>query len=202
MIPYFATTNYSTVASSVLTIVHFLNQDVPLTKEEEFKIWQQTTILPTRASSIFALAKYAKEKNCKVKAIVEKLEYDFPDYRFYRYTKEDVDNAKLSAKLLQQDAVQSGVQVEVKDFSLRDVNQLLIENKIILLRLNVKALRNLKRNSSNYVVVNNFNQETNEYSIIDSADSARTISKDLLQECFDTLESKKHRDHRMLVFNR
>ena len=157
MKPYFATTGYSTVASSVLTIVHFLNEEVSLTREEEFKIWQQTTILPTRASSIFALAKYAKEKGCTVKVIVEKEEYDFPDYRFYRYTKEDVDNAKLSAKLLRQDAIGAGINMEVKDFTLNDVDKELLDNKIILLRLNVKALRNMKRNSSNYVVINNYN---------------------------------------------
>ncbi|MBT4446248.1 hypothetical protein HOA92_03530 [archaeon] len=202
MKPYFATTGYSTVASSVLTIVHFLNEEVSLTREEEFKIWQQTTILPTRASSIFALAKYAKEKGCTVKVIVEKEEYDFPDYRFYRYTKEDVDNAKLSAKLLRQDAIGAGINMEVKDFTLNDVDKELLDNKIILLRLNVKALRNMKRNSSNYVVINNYNKQTSEYSIIDCGDTARSVTKEILQECFDTLESKKHRDHRMLIFER
>ena len=158
--------------------------------------------MPTRASSIFALAKYAKEKGCTVKVIVEKEEYDFPDYRFYRYTKEDVDNAKLSAKLLRQDAIGAGINMEVKDFTLNDVDKELLDNKIILLRLNIKALRNMKRNSSNYVVINNYNKQTSEYSIIDCGDTARSVTKEILQECFDTLESKKHRDHRMLIFER
>ncbi len=200
MIPYFATTAYTTVASAALTITHFLKPEIELNQIEEFRIWQQTTILPTRASSIFAIAKYALEKGCKVKAVVAKIEYEFPDYRFYRYSKTDVDNATLSARLLFDQAEIAGVPIEIKLFELSDVNKELAEGNIILLRLNVKVLRGLKRNSSNYVIVDKFDGEN--YSIIDTGDSAKTVSKEVIQECFDTLESKKHRDHRMLIFSK
>ncbi len=198
MTPHFATTPYTTAASAVLSIMNLLDSNVEISQTEEFRIWQQTTILPTRASSVFALAKYAMQKGFNNKVVVANKEYDFPDYRFYRYTKEDVDAAKLSADLLYQDAISAGTDIEIKEFSLNDVNKELKKGNIVLLRLNVKDLRNLKRNSSNYVVIQSFSK--GQYNIIDTGDTARTVPKELIQTCFDTLESKKHRDHRMIVF--
>ncbi|MAG60367.1 hypothetical protein CL619_01135 [archaeon] len=200
MQPYFATTEYTTAASAVLNIMKILDSSVEMCQSEEFRIWQKTTILPTRASSVFALAKYAKEKGLNVKVIAAKEEYDFPDYRFYRYSKADVDSAKLSARLLREEAINSGVPVEIRDFDLKEINSELKKGNILLLRLNVKPIRNLKRNSSNYIIIKEFDGKN--YNIIDTGNSAMTISCEMLQECFETLESKKHRDHRMIVFSR
>lgn len=200
MQPYFATTEYTTAPSAVLNIIHMFDSSIELCQSEEFQIWQKTTILPTRASSVFALAKIAKERGVNAKVIVAKEEYDFPDYRFYRYSKADVDSAKLSARLLREEAINVGVPVEIRDFDLKEINSELKKGHIILLRLNVKTLRNLKRNSSNYVIVKSFDGKN--YNIIDTGDTARTVSKEMLEECFETLESKKHRDHRMIVFSR
>ena len=199
MKPYFATTEYTTVASAVLTLLHSFDTSIPLTQEEEFRIWQQTTILPTRASSIFALAKVAKSYGANARIVVENEEYEFPDYRFYRYSKADVDSAKLSAQLLREAARNVGVPIEVKEFSLEDVNKELSTGHSVLLRLNVKELRGLKRNSSNYVILHSF--DGSHYSMIDTGDTARSVPKELIAECFETLASKKHRDHRMLIFS-
>ena len=70
MKPYLQTTEFSTAASSLLTILHHFNSEIPLTKDKEFEIWHETVNLPTRGSSIFALANYAKKKGLNPKIIV------------------------------------------------------------------------------------------------------------------------------------
>ena len=66
------TTPFTTAASSLLTILATLDSRIKATKEKEFEIWRKTVNLPTRGSSIFALATYAKEQGLNLKVIVEK----------------------------------------------------------------------------------------------------------------------------------
>ena len=153
MKPYFQTTPFTTAASSLLIILNHLKPEFELNKENEFEIWIKTAILPTRASSIFALADYAKRLGLSPKVMVEKEGYDFPDYRFYRYTKEDIDNAAYCAKMHLEKAKNNNVNIIIGDITLNDVKNELENKKLILLRINSKPIRNEKRNTSNYIVV-------------------------------------------------
>ena len=65
MEPYYQTTSYTTAASSLLTIMCHFNSNIPFNRKKEFDIWQKTVNLPTRASSIFSLATYAKKEGFK-----------------------------------------------------------------------------------------------------------------------------------------
>jgi len=198
MKPYFQTTNFTTAASALLTIISHLKPEIKATQGKEFEIWQNSVTLPTRASSIFALATYASKHGIKTKVIVENNNYSFPDYRFYRYTKEDVEHAKISEKLFLNTAMKENIEIEEKETSLEEIKSLLNENKIILLRLNTKPIRSEKRNTSNYVVVNGFSNGY--FQIIDTAFSAVSIPENVMEEAFNSLETKKYRDHRMIVF--
>jgi hypothetical protein len=198
MRPYFQSTSFTTAASAMLTIIHNFNQKIELTKEKEFDVWQKTVNLPTRASSIFALANYAKQNGLNPKVIVEKKEYDFPDYRFYRYTKEDVDQAAFSDELHFQNAEKNNVQIIEKEINLEEIKKELIGGKVVLLRLNTKPIRNLKRNTSNYIVAHGFSDDY--FHIVDPAFSAFSIPSIVMQEAFESLETKKYRDHRMIIF--
>tara|TARA_Y100000310_G_C20641424_1_gene794142 strand:- start:313 stop:906 length:594 start_codon:yes stop_codon:yes gene_type:complete len=194
MIPYLQTTPFTCAASSLLTILHHFNK-IPLTKENEFKIWQKTALLPTRASSIFALANYAKDLNPKV--IVEKTEYDFPDYRFYRYKKEDIKEAAFTEKIHLKEAKMNNLKIEKKSITFNELKKE-TENKLILIRLNTKPIRNEKRNTSNYIIITNY--QDNHFQIIDPKLGGLSIPEKVLEEAFETLETKKYRDHRMILF--
>ena len=73
-----------------------------------------------------------------------------------------------------------------------------IRNNPILLRLNTKPIRKEKKNTSNYVVVQSFID--NYYQIFDPLLGGLSIPIRTMQEAFDSLETKKYRDHRMIVF--
>ena len=198
MKPYFKTTTFTTAASALLTILNNLNSEIEATQNKEFEIWQKSATLPTRASSIFALAAYAKKCGLNPTVLVEEKEFSFPDYRFYRYTKEDIDHAKFSEKLFLNQAEENGVEIKESKITLEMVKKHIQDNKTILLRLNTKPIRNEKRNTSNYIIVHGFS--AGYFHIIDTAFSALSIPEEVMQEAFHSLETKKYRDHRMIIF--
>lgn len=195
MIPYFQTTPFTTAASSLLTILHYFNK-AEATQQQEFKIWQKTVTLPTRGSSIYALAQYAAQKGLQPKLVVEDKQYKFPDYRFYRYTKQDIDHATLSATLHLKTAEQH-VEIEERPITFEEIKEK-AKDHFIILRVNAKPLRNSKRNTSNYIVVHNY--QNKQFSLIDPATAAFTVPEQLLEEALISLKTKKYRDNRMILF--
>ncbi|PIN76816.1 hypothetical protein COV17_00880 [Candidatus Woesearchaeota archaeon CG10_big_fil_rev_8_21_14_0_10_36_11] len=200
MQPYIQSTSYTTAASALLTILHFFNPTIPLTKEQEFDIWKKSVNLPTRASSLYALATYAKKCGVLPKVIVERKEYHFPDYRFYRYTKEDIVHASFTDAIHYQKAKQGGVIIEEKEITFGTIQRELEKSSIILLRINTKSLRREKRNTSNYIVVHGFTD--NFFHIVDPILGEVSVPKTEMENAFNSLETKKHRDHRMIIFSR
>ena len=190
---------FTTAASSLLTILHYLNPEIKLSKENEFKIWRRTVNLPTRGSSIFALANYAHQYKLNFKTIVENKNYEFPDYRFYRYKKEDVENAAFSSKLHLETAKKNQLEIIEKKITLDEVKELLSTN-VLLLRINTKPLRGEKRNTSNFIVLSGYDQGY--FHIIDPQSGGLSISEEIMQESFSTLETKKYRGQQMIVFKR
>ncbi len=197
MQPYFQTTPYTTAAAALLTILHHFRPEIPLSKEQEFDIWKKTVNLPTRACSIYALALYAQQRGLRPKVIVENTAYSFPDYRFYHYTKEDVEQAAFSSRLYLKEAKKNNVPLEQREIQFSEIKKYL-KNHLLLLRVNAKSIRGAKRNVSNYIVVHGHTERY--YHIIDPAFAALSIPEQVLQEAFESLETKKYRDHRMIVF--
>jgi len=200
MQPYLQTTNHTTAVSSLLTLLHHFNPQIKLNKENEFDLWRKTATLPTRASSIYALAIIAHQNNLNPKIIVEKKEYDYPDYRFQRYTKEDIEQANFSSQLYLQKAEQLKIPIEEKSFTLTDIKKFLKQRQPLLLRLNAGPIRNDK-STSQYLLLINFNPETKQFQLIDPAQGTLQIPETTLKESFQTLETKKYRDHHLIVFS-
>ncbi len=200
MQPYFQTTSFTTAAASLLTILSHLKPEIQHSKLREFDIWRSSVNLPTRASSIYGLATYAKKCGMNLKVIVESKEYKFPDYRFYRYTKDDVEHAGFTSNMHQKKAEIEDISIEERKFTIKEITDELKKGKVMLLRLNTKPIWQSKRNTSSYVVLHGF--EDNLYNIIDPAFGALSIPKETLEEAFDSLETKKYRDHRMIVFDK
>ncbi len=128
-----------------------------------------------------------------------KKEYDFPDYRFYRYTKTDIGHATFAEQLHLQRAEQENIPIQVGTLSFQDLERELAHQNIVLLRVNVKPLRQEQRNSSNFIVVYGSTQE--HFQIIDPATGASCVPRQLLEEAFSSLGDKKYRDNRMIVFS-
>ena len=130
---------------------------------------------------------------------LEKKEYDFPDYRFYRYTKEDIEQATFSSNMHLTKTEKLGIPIEEKKITIKDIKDELQNKNIILLRLNTKPFRDTKRNTSNYVVVKSYSD--NKFQIVDPFLGTLSIPEEMMQESFESLETKKHRDHRMIIFS-
>jgi len=95
-------------------------------------------------------------------------------------------------------AMINGVKINEGSIDLNTVKGKLEKGKIIILRLNAKPFRNIKRNTSNYLVIHGFNEKY--FQIIDPMQGGLSIPEEVMNEAFESLESKKYRDHRMILF--
>lgn len=192
---YLQTTPYTTAASSLLNLLEY-KQVLKGDMEEEFKIWMSTAVLPVRASSIYGLAVYAKEKGLEPFLIVEKDEFDFPDYRFYRYKKQDVELAKITSGIYKKKAKEKNISCKVSEIKLNYIKELLEENYIIL-RVNVKEIRRLKRNSSNFLFFKDY--KDGEFTAVDPVQGEIKIGEELVENGLKTLEEKKYRARKLMA---
>jgi len=196
MKPYICTTEYTSAPSALMMVLHHFNKEFELTKENEHKIWISTVNLPVRASSIYGLAIFAKEQGLDPKIVLENKEYDFPDYRFKRYKKVDVEDAQFTSDIYYKKAVDLNIPIEERFFDLDEVKKLLSKGHVLLLRLNVGVFRD-KGSMSNYVVLY---KDADKFFMIDPVTGKLNIVVEMLEEAFATLETKKKRDHRMIIF--
>jgi len=180
-----------------MVVINHFKPDFKLSRENEFLIWQSTANLPVRASSIYGLAVFAKEQGLNPEIILEEKEYDYPDYRFKGYTKKEIDEAKFSSKLYHKKARELKIRIEERGFDFKEVKTLIRKNKVLMLRVNEGALRETG-STSKYVVI--YEYKDKEFGVMDPKQGLIKVSEDLLREAFETLETKKKRDHRMIVF--
>ncbi|MFH1649956.1 MAG: peptidase C39 family protein [Candidatus Woesearchaeota archaeon] len=196
MKPYLRTTEFTTAASSLLMVLNHFNESFELNRENEFRIWMASANLPVRASSIYGLAVFAKKNGLNPKLVMGEKEYDYPDYRFKAYTKREIDEAKFTSRLFAKECRDMDIPIEEREFDLAEVKRLVQDGHIVLLRINAGTLRE-KKSTSNYVVV--FDYEGG-YAIMDPVQGKIIVDEKLLDEAFHTLQTKKKRDPRMVVF--
>lgn len=205
MQPYTRTTEYTTAACSLMAAINHLKPDFALSREHEYRIWQASVNLPTRASSIFGLAAFAKRQGLAPRIVVESLDYDYPDYRFKRYRKTDVQQAAFMSGLYRADARGLGVPIEERPIAFEEILALVTAGKTLVLRLNAGALSGT-RSVSKYVTL--YGKEISQkdtgahYLLLDPvlAEPLLAVSEEKLREAYETLVTKKKRDHRMIVF--
>lgn len=196
---YKQTTDYTCAVCSLMMVINHFDSSFKLSRDNEFKIWRETVNLPTRAPSIYGLACFAKKQGLDVKVILEEREYDYPDYRFKGYTKKEIDDAKFMSKLFAKEIGLLGVPIEEREFSFKETIKLLDEGKIIILRVNAGALRDT-RSTSKYLPFFK-RKDSNLITVLDPVKGELLIDNKALEESFDTLQTKKKRDHRLIVFS-
>ncbi|MBN1645461.1 peptidase C39 family protein [Candidatus Woesearchaeota archaeon] len=193
---YLQSTEYTTAASSLMMVLNHFNPKFLLSRENEFRIWQESANLPVRASSIYGLAVFAKRKGLNPRIVLEEKEFDFPDYRFKKYPKQDIDHAKFMSKLHHKRAVDLGILIIKREFDFEFVKRTARQNPIML-RVNAGVLRDSKA-TSNYIIV--FKNGKEGLTIMDPIKGRSIVDMKLLEKAFETLWKKKKRDHRMIVF--
>ena len=194
---YKQTTNYTCAASALLMIINKFKPLFKLSRNNEFEIWQNSVILPIRSSSIYGLAIYAHKLGIGLKVWTQNLDYEFPDYRFKGYTKDDIDNATYVSELYLKKIKKLNISLEERDFSLREIKKLLYNGKILMIRVDAGVFRTTGR-TSNYVVVTGMK---NDYFIVyDPAQGKLYISEERFKEAFDDLVERRKRDHKMIIF--
>jgi len=196
MQPFTQSTEYTTAAAGLLAILHELI-GLNASFENELEIWRESVLLPTRASSIFGLALFAKNKGVQVKVLVESCGYDYPEYRFKRYTKTDIDLAAKNHELFLKKVRERNIEVIEAPIRFSQIKEY-AKKHFLLLRVNEGLFRNIP-STSKYVVVY---YSSDGFKILDpfQEDSLFVVSEEKLRESFETLTSKKKRDHRVLVF--
>jgi hypothetical protein len=196
---YKQTTRYTCAAASLAMIINHFKPDFKLNIENEFDIWHKTATLPTRGSSIYAIAIYAHEKGVPLKVLVGEHEYKFPGYKFKAYKKKEIEIANFSSELFFKRAVELGVSVEEREFTLEAVKDSLKKGKILLLRLIIGIVRGSKENkrNSHYLPVYGFKDD--KFLVMDPRNGPLEVKEDVMKEAFEKVSEVK-RDHRMIVF--
>ena len=194
---YKQTTDYTCAACSLMMVLnHF--KGFKLNRENEFRVWRDTVNLPTRATSIYGMAAFAKKQGVDVKMFLEEKEYDYPDYRFKGYTKKEIDDAKYMSRISDKDVFNFEISIEEREISVQEIINLLNDGKILILRVNAGALRDT-RSTSKYLPF--FKTKKSELiNVFDPMKGELLIDTKALEESFETLQTKKKRDHRVLIF--
>ncbi|MFH1332407.1 MAG: peptidase C39 family protein [archaeon] len=193
---YKQTTKYTSAASSLLMILNHLGK-LELNKENEYKIWQNSAQLPTRASSIFALAAIAQNLGIKTKIVVGNTKFEYPNYRFKKYKLKDIEQAKFTSNIFLKKAKEKNIPIEERDFDLEEVKKHLREGKVLMLRVNVGKIRDRKV-TCNYVVV--YGNSNNKFLIMDTRRGKMLIPEEDMREALETVTTKGKRDKRMVIF--
>jgi hypothetical protein len=197
---YKQTTNYTGAASALMSIINFFKKDYEMNEDKELDIWLKTAILPTRASSVFALALYAKHLGLEPKIVIEDKHYTYPDYRFKRYTKKQIELAEKVANRYLLKCEEERILIVEKDFDVNYIESLLLKKKILLVRLNAGRLRGTKSTSKYIVIYKKSKRDPNKYFIIDPRRRRKKVTREMLEEALEELKTKKKREKSMIVF--
>lgn len=196
---YNQTTEYTCAASSLVMILNHFNKKFLLNKENEFKVWRESVNLPTRASSIYGLAVFAKKEGVSVEIVVEEAGYDYPDYRFKGYKKVEIESAEFMSSTFEKEVKNLDIPFIIKEITISDIKEHLEEEKILMVRVNAGIFRNTKSNSQ-YLVFKGLTEQ-GKFIVFDPVSGILEIDEVQLKESLDTLHSKKKRDCRMLIFS-
>ena len=189
--PYLQSTEYTTAAASLVYILHELTGQIQNTWIE-LDIWRSSALLPTRASSIYGLANYCAKQGLKATIIIQKKQYSFPDYRFFRYKKTDIDIAKDMQDYYQRQSVILNIPIIKQKIDVETIKS--YSKQIMLVRLNPRVWRGTT--TSNFVVVKPINEH---FIIMDPAIGQFCITAETLQQALNDLQDKKKREPQLLV---
>jgi ABC-type bacteriocin/lantibiotic exporter with double-glycine peptidase domain len=196
---YKQTTKYTCAPASLAMIINHFKEDFLLNIYNEFDIWQRCATLPTKGSSLYALAIYAHEKGIPLSVVVGEHEYKFPGYKFKAYKKKEVEIASFNSQRFYNKAKELGITLEEREFHLAEVKKHLQQGKVLLLRLIIGIIRGTKDNRRNPHYIPIYGYKDGTFTIMDPKFGPKEVDEKTVEEAFEKVDEIK-RDNRMIVF--
>ena len=195
---YKQTTKFSGIPAALMLVINNFNKSFNVNRENEFKLWRETVLLPTRASCIFRAALIANKYKIPVKVLVEEPQYKFPRrYKFRIFTKKEIYDTKFFSDINLSEAKKKNL-VEVRNFTLDEIKESLKQNKIVLLRVNVAHLLKV-RAIPDYILLYGYGNNLYLWNNTINSQTVR-INEKQLKEDFETVKTKCKRDNRAIIF--
>lgn len=196
---YKQTTKFAKLASALMLVINHFKPSFEISRENEFKLWRETVLLPTRASCIFRIGLMAHKNKIPTKIIVGMPSYKFPRRYKFRvlFTKKEVYDTKFFSDINFKEAKKNGI-VEVRDFTLNEIKEALKNNKIVLLRINVGSLLNI-RAIPDYILLRGYGNNLFLWNNTFNGETVR-INEKQMKEHFDTVKTRCKIDNRAIIF--
>ncbi|MEK6973820.1 MAG: peptidase C39 family protein [Nanoarchaeota archaeon] len=195
---YKQTTKFTGLSSALMLVLNHYNNGFKVNRENEFKVWRDIVLLPTRGACIFMTALMAHNSNIPCKAIVEDPKYKLPRiYKFKLFTKKEIYDTKFFSDLNFEEAKKKNL-VEIRDFNFDEVKEALKKNKIALLRVNLGPLLHV-RSIPDYILLHGYGNNLFLWNNTISGQTIR-INEKLLKEAFLQVKKKCKRDNRIIIF--
>ena len=200
MLSYKKSTKFTNISASLMLALNHFDQSYKVNRENEFKLWQKTVILPTRGSCIFLSGLQTHKKEIPTKIIAENTDYKFPQRSKLKnlfFSKKEIYDAKFCSELNLKEAKKQGVEIMLRDFDFSEVINNLKQDKIVILRINIGPLIKA-RSIPDYILLYGFGNDKFLWANTFEGQTTK-IPKEKLKECFTTLKTKCKRDNRMMV---
>ncbi|MBI2670678.1 peptidase C39 family protein [Candidatus Woesearchaeota archaeon] len=195
---YKQTTKFTGLASAIMLIINHFNQNFKVNRENEFKIWREIVLLPTRGACIFRSVIITNSYKISSKVIVEDPQYKLPKiYKFKLFTKKEIYDTKFFSDLNLDEAKKKNL-VEVRDFSLDEIKEALKKNKVVLLRVNMGPLLRV-RTIPDYILLYGYGNNLYLWNNTLTGQTLR-INEKLMKEIFLQVKTKCKRDNRAIIF--
>jgi hypothetical protein len=195
---YKQTTKFTGLSSSLMLLINHFHNDFRVDRKNEFELWRETILLPTRGSCIYRVAVLASKLKIPTKVIVEDPKHKFPRvYKFRLFTKKEVYDAKFFSDLNFEEAKEKKI-AEVRNFALDEIKDALKQNKIVLLRVNIGPILKV-RAIPDYILLYGYGNNLYLWNNTITGQTVR-INEKQMKEIFSQVKSKCKRDNRAIIF--
>ena len=195
---YKQTTKFSGLASALMIIINHFNSKFSVDRKNEFRLWRESVLLPSRGSCIFRLGIIANRLKVPVKIIVEDPKYKLPQvYKFRIFSKKEIYDAKFMSDINLEESKNKSI-VDIRNFTLDEVKEALKNHKLVLLRVNMGPLIHV-RTVPDYILLYGYGNNLYLWNNTLKGETMR-INEKLMKECFMQVKTKCKRDNRVIIF--
>ncbi|MBS3119292.1 peptidase C39 family protein [Candidatus Woesearchaeota archaeon] len=194
---YVQTTEYTSGAACLLMVLNHFDAKVKFSRDKEFELWQRIAMLPSRSGNVYAMGRITHAAKIPTTVVVGEKDYRFPLYRFYKMKLKEVKDTNFMSQKFYREAVEAGVDIEIRAFDIEEVKRLLQDGKVIIIRLNSSVLINERKPFANFFVLYGFADRS--FDMMDPFHGERKVEESMLSQMFETVRTKCKRDNRMVI---
>lgn len=195
---YRQTTKFTGVPSALMLTINHFNKEFNVNRENEFKLWREIILPPTRASCIFRSGLISNKYKIPTKVIVEDPQFKLPRiYKFRIFPKKEIYDTKFFSDMNFEEAKKKKI-VDVRNFTIDEIKEVLKQNKVVLLRINIGRLLKV-RTIPDYILLYGYGNNLYLWNNTVSGQTVR-INEKQLKEDFEAVKTKCKRDNRTIIF--